>query len=58
VRHAGDDLRIDVYPGADGRFRLVDGTEFTWDEDARTLTISGSPGQSVLADPYPQSAAA
>lgn len=40
---AGDDLRIDVYPGANGRFRLADGTEFAWDEAAQTLTISGSP---------------
>jgi len=43
VRQAGDDLRIDLYPGADGRFRLSDGTEFAWDEAAQVLTISGSP---------------
>ena len=43
VRQAGDDLRLDVYPGAEGRFQLHDGTEFVWDEAARTLTISNSP---------------
>jgi alpha-D-xyloside xylohydrolase len=43
VRTAGDDLRLDLYPGADGRFRLHDGTEFVWDEAGQTLTITGSP---------------
>ena len=43
VRTAGDDLRLDVYPGADGYFQLYDGTEFAWDENAQALTISGSP---------------
>jgi len=43
VRSAGDDLRLDVYPGTDGRFRLADGTEFAWDEAAQVLTVSGSP---------------
>ncbi len=28
VRQAGDDLRLDLYPGANGSFRLHDGTEF------------------------------
>jgi alpha-D-xyloside xylohydrolase len=43
VRSAGDDLRIDLYPGANGRFRLCDGTEFAWDEATRMLTVSSSP---------------
>jgi hypothetical protein len=43
VRSAGDALRVDAYPGADRRFRLVDGTEFAWDKVAQTLTVSGSP---------------
>jgi alpha-glucosidase (family GH31 glycosyl hydrolase) len=43
VCSAGDDLRLDLYPGADGHFRLHDGTQFTWDEAAQTLTISASP---------------
>jgi alpha-glucosidase (family GH31 glycosyl hydrolase) len=49
VRSAGDDLRIDVYPGADGHFRLADGTEFAWDETAQTLAISGSPVERQLS---------
>ena len=43
VQSAGDDLRTDLYPGADGRFRLADGTEFAWDEATQVLTISASP---------------
>ncbi len=43
VRSAGNDLRLDLYPGADGHFRLHDGTQFDWDEAAQTLTISNSP---------------
>jgi alpha-D-xyloside xylohydrolase len=43
VRSPGDDLRLDLYPGADRFFRLYDGTEFAWDQAAGTLTISGSP---------------
>jgi alpha-D-xyloside xylohydrolase len=43
VRSAGNDLRIDLYPGDNGRFRLGDGTKFAWDEAAQTLSISGSP---------------
>jgi alpha-glucosidase (family GH31 glycosyl hydrolase) len=43
VQSAGDDLRTDLYPGADGSFRLADGTEFAWDEAAQVLTISASP---------------
>lgn len=43
VRSAGDDLRIDVYPGASGLLDLYDGTRFSWDEPSQTLTISDSP---------------
>jgi alpha-D-xyloside xylohydrolase len=43
VRSAGNDLLIDLYPGAEGHFRLYDGTQFEWDEVTQTLTISGSP---------------
>ena len=43
VRQAGDDLRIDVYPGADGHFRLYDGTHFQWEEARQRLTVSASP---------------
>ncbi|MGD2039226.1 MAG: glycoside hydrolase family 31 protein [Anaerolineae bacterium] len=43
IQSAGDDLRIDVYAGADGRFQLYDGTEFVWDEAAQELTVTSSP---------------
>jgi alpha-glucosidase (family GH31 glycosyl hydrolase) len=43
VRQAGDDLRIDVYPGANGYFQLHDRTELAWDDPTQTLKISGSP---------------
>jgi alpha-D-xyloside xylohydrolase len=43
VRTAGEDLRLDLYPGADGRFRLYDGTEFVWQEAEQRLTICDSP---------------
>ncbi len=49
VRVAGDDLRIDLYPGADGYFRMYDGTEFAWNEAARMLAISGSPVERQLS---------
>ena len=49
VRTAGNDLRLDLYSGANGRFRLYDGTEFAWDEAAQTLTISGSPVERQLS---------
>jgi alpha-D-xyloside xylohydrolase len=43
MKQAGDDLRLDLYPGSDGWFRLCDGTEFVWNEASRTLAICGSP---------------
>jgi alpha-D-xyloside xylohydrolase len=43
VRPAGHDLRIDIYPGADGRFKLSDGTEFIWHEVQRMLEINQPP---------------
>lgn len=43
VRSAGVDLRLDIYPGADGHFQLSDGTLFNWKEATQTLTISQSP---------------
>jgi alpha-D-xyloside xylohydrolase len=49
LRSMGDDLRVDVYLGADGHFRLVDGTEFSWHDAAQTLTISGSPVERQVA---------
>lgn len=43
TRQAGPDLRLTLYPGADGRFTLYDGTRFTWREAEATLLIEGSP---------------
>jgi len=43
VRSAGDDLRIDIYPGADGEFQLADETNFSWRETDQILSISNSP---------------
>ena len=40
---AGDDLRVQVYPGADGEFELYDGTRFVWKERDRNLTIHNGP---------------
>jgi alpha-D-xyloside xylohydrolase len=43
IRQAGNDLRLALYPGADGCFTLYDGTRFTWHEQAAALLIEGSP---------------
>jgi len=43
VRQAGNDLRLALYPGADGCFVLYDGTRFTWREREATLLVEGSP---------------
>lgn len=37
------DLRLDIYPGADGRFVLFDGTALEWHDRACTLRVSASP---------------
>lgn len=42
LRVAGDDLRLLIFGGADGRFELYDGTRFAWDDAAATLTVEGS----------------
>jgi len=43
VRRNGHDLRVDVYPGADGKFELYDGTIFDWNESKQQLIIQNSP---------------
>ncbi len=43
VRQAGDDLRLDIYPGADGQFTLFDGATFQWQDRSRTLRLANSP---------------
>jgi alpha-D-xyloside xylohydrolase len=49
LRQAGADLRLSLYPGADGRFRLYDGTRFAWQEQAGSLVIEGSPVERQVA---------
>lgn len=36
-------LRVDIYPGADGRFELYDGTLLEWHETDQQLRVSRSP---------------
>lgn len=52
IEQAGDDLRLDIYSGADGAFTLYDGTRFVWNEGpgtggpetgGGTLTMENSP---------------
>jgi len=43
ILSASDNLKIFVYPGQDGFFRLVDGTAFVWVEEKQELTIIDSP---------------
>jgi alpha-glucosidase (family GH31 glycosyl hydrolase) len=43
IKVAGDDLRLQVYPGSDGHFQLYDGSVFTWDEQELTLQIELQP---------------
>lgn len=49
VRAAGHDLRLLVYPGADGTFQLYDGTTFAWNDKAHTLNIDNSPTERQLS---------
>ncbi len=42
VPGAGQDLYVDIYPGADGRFELYDGMQFQWDDTQQQLTVSNS----------------
>ncbi len=43
IKVAGNDLRLQLYPGTKGEFCLYDGTEFHWDEDETTLRINNQP---------------
>jgi alpha-D-xyloside xylohydrolase len=43
IKQAGDDLRIDIYPGADGQFKLSDGTLLMWQEDNQAFSVNHSP---------------
>lgn len=43
IKVAGNDLRLQVYPGADGSFQLHDGTQFSWLEQKSILQIESQP---------------
>jgi alpha-D-xyloside xylohydrolase len=44
TKSATPDLRLQVYPGADGEFRMYDGCLFSWHEHSQTLTVRNVPG--------------
>ncbi len=46
---AGDDLRLLIFTGQNGEFQMYDGTRFTWDDAAATLTVEGSPMERQIA---------
>ena len=43
IKVAGNDLRLQLYPGADGKFDLYEGTNFIWQESSTTLVIKNQP---------------
>jgi alpha-D-xyloside xylohydrolase len=43
IKVAGNDLRMQIYPGADGSFRMYDGSQFTWQEEQQSLLINSHP---------------
>jgi alpha-D-xyloside xylohydrolase len=43
IKVAGNDLRLQIYPGADGTFQMYDGSQFTWNEGKQTLLIDSHP---------------
>jgi hypothetical protein len=49
VRQAGQDLRLQIYPGADGAFEMYDGSRLEWQQAARCLRVSGVPSPRWLA---------
>jgi len=43
IKVAGNDLRLCIYPGANGSFQLHDGTQFTWQGQEQTLVFHSQP---------------
>ncbi len=41
IKVAGNHLRLQIYPAADGSFDMYDGTRFRWLDASRTLQVSG-----------------
>ncbi len=44
---AGADLRLSLYPGADGSFQLYDGTRFIWREQEAVLLVRRQSGRAT-----------
>lgn len=42
IFQSDNNLRVDIYPGVNGKFRLYDGTLFEWNEKEKQLIISNS----------------
>jgi alpha-D-xyloside xylohydrolase len=49
VRQAGQDLRLQVYPGADRTFEMYDGSRYEWQQAQRCLRVSRVPAPRWLA---------
>jgi alpha-D-xyloside xylohydrolase len=49
VRQAGQDLRLQIYPGADGAFEMYDGGRFEWQQAPYRLRVSGAPSPRWIA---------
>jgi len=49
VRQAGSDLRLQIYPGADGALEMYDGSRFEWQEAQASLRVSRLPESRWIA---------
>ena len=49
IRRDDHHLRVDIYPGGDGKFGLYDGTLFDWNDAIKQLTICNSPRERQVA---------
>ena len=43
IKVAGNDLRLQIYPGAAGSLQLYDGSQFIWQEEHQSLLINSHP---------------
>ena len=49
IRQAGNDLRVQIYPGADGVFEMYDGTRFEWHDATHILRVHSPSARAVSA---------
>jgi len=49
IQQAGNDLRVDIYCGANGEFTLYDGTHFSWDDAQGKLHIRNAAVQRQIS---------